>query len=141
MPAAFILERPARSLGMCLCGRTCGHTTLYTRCGPRTITSYSHRQLGYDYPGSICILALYMHWEFLNKTAQCKPCTEIGRNLKPVILVSKWQPLRNCSEPNQEIQLDFVGPITSEKDHDILSIACIDRFSKLATVEVFDKAH
>ena len=45
----------------------------------------------------------------------------------------------NCSEPNEEIQLDFGGPITSEKDQDIHFLACIDRFAKYPTVEVFDK--
>ena len=72
----------------------------------------------------------YMHREILKKAAQCKPCTEIGKNLKPVIPASKWQPLQNCSEPNEEFQLDNRGPITSEKDQDIHFLEYIDRFSK-----------
>ena len=83
----------------------------------------------------------YMHCEILNKAAKCKPCAEIGKNLKPVFQASKWQPLINCSEPNEKSQLDFGGPITSEKDQDILFIACIDRFSKYHTKEVFDYAN
>ena len=80
--------------------------------------------------------------EILNKAAQCRPCTYIGKNLKPVIPASKWQPLQNCSETNEEIQLDFGGPpITVERDQDIHFLACIDRFSKYPTVEVFDKAN
>ena len=35
----------------------------------------------------------YMHREILNKAAQCKPCTDIGKNLKPVVPASKWKPL------------------------------------------------
>ena len=81
-----------------------------------------------------------MHREILDKAAQCKPCTDIGKNLKPVVPASKWKPLLNCSEPNEEIQIDFGGSITNQKDQDILFLACIDRFSKYPTVEVFEKA-
>ena len=82
-----------------------------------------------------------MHREILNKAAQCKPCTDIGKNLKPVFSVSKWQPLLNCSEPNEEIQIDFGRPITNEKDQNIHFLTCFDRFSKYPTVAVFDKAN
>ena len=81
----------------------------------------------------------YMHREILDKAAQCKPCTDIGKNLKPIVPASKWKPLLNCSEPNEGIQIEFGGPITNEKDQDIHSLACIDRFSKYPRV-VFDKA-
>ena len=84
---------------------------------------------------------LYMHREIFNIAAQCKPCTDIGKNLKPVVSESKRQPLLNCSEPNEEIKIDFGGHITNEKGQDILFLACIDRFSKYPTVEVFDKAN
>ena len=49
--------------------------------------------------------------------------------------------LLNCSEPNEEIQIDFGGPITNEKDQDIHFLACLDLFSKYPTVEVIDKAN
>ena len=47
----------------------------------------------------------------------------------------------NCSEPNEEIQINFGGPITNEKDQDIHFLACTDRFSKYPTVEKFEKAN
>ena len=80
-----------------------------------------------------------MHGEILHKIALCKPCTDIGKNLKPVVSASKWQPLLNCSESNEKIQIDFGCPITNEKDQEIHFLECIDRFSKYPTVEVFDK--
>ena len=82
-----------------------------------------------------------MDRENLNEATQYKPCTEIGKNLKPVIPALKRQPLISCSEPNDEIQLDIVGPIKSEKDLDIHFLASIDRFSKYPTEEIFDKAN
>ena len=47
----------------------------------------------------------------------------------------------NCSEPNEEIQINFGGPIKNEKDQDIYFLPCIDHFSKFPTVEVLDKAN
>ena len=100
------------------------------------------------HPGSWGMIALgqyafwpYLHREILNKASQCKPCSDIGRNLKPIVPASKWKPLLNCSEHNEEIQIDFGGPITNEKDQDIHFLASIDRFLKCPTVEVFEKAN
>ena len=62
-------------------------------------------------------------------------------NLKPVVPASKWKPLQICTEPNEEIQIDFGGPIANEKDQDIYFLAFIDRFSKIPTLEVFEKAN
>ena len=82
-----------------------------------------------------------MHSEIPNKASQCKTCTDIDRNPKPVVPALNWHSLLNCSEPNQEIQIGFGGPIIKEKDQDIHFLVCIDRFSKYPTVELFDKAN
>ena len=58
----------------------------------------------------------YMHREILAKTSDCVQCTDIGKNLKTVIPKSKWHPHKLCQEPNEEIQIDFGGPILNEKD-------------------------
>ena len=83
----------------------------------------------------------YMHREILNKAAQCKPCFDIGKIKKTVALASKRQSPLSRSELNEKIQIDFGGPITNEKDQYKHFLACIDRFSKYPTVEVFDKAN
>ena len=83
----------------------------------------------------------YMHREVLNKAAQCKPCTDIGKNLKPVVPASKWKPLLNCSEPNEETQIDFGGRITFENNQNVHFLACIDHFAKYPTVELLDRAN
>ena len=128
---------------MCLRCRTCGNSKLNTGCSTWVSPPHTPRQLGYDYPRTICFRERFsrMHREILNKSAQCKPSTEIRKNLKPVAPSSNWKPLLNCSEPNEEIQLDFGCPITSEKDQDIHFIACFDRFSKYPRVEVLEKAN
>ena len=115
---------------------------------PHSIQDAVLESLHLTHPGSWGMITLgqyafwpYIHREILNKAAQCKPCTDIGKNLKPVFPASKWNPLLKCSEPNDEIQIGFGGPITNEKDQDIHFLACIDRFSKYPTVEVIDKAN
>ena len=56
-----------------------------------------------------------IHRDILAKTSECKACTEIGKNLKSVISHRKWAPLPKCIEPNDELQIDFGGPILNEK--------------------------
>ena len=58
----------------------------------------------------------YMHREILAKTSDCVPFTDIGKNLKPIIPKSKWYPHKACQE---EIQIDFGGPILNDQDKDI----------------------
>ena len=115
---------------------------------PHSIQDAVLESLHLTQPGSwgMIILGQYAFWpymnrEILNKAAQCKPFTDIGKNLKTIAPPSKWKPLLNCSEHNEEIQIDFGGPITNENDQDIHFLACVDRFSKYLTVEVFDKAN
>ena len=83
----------------------------------------------------------YMHRDIATKTAKCNPCVKIGKKLKPIIPANKWAPLNLCKIPNEEIQIDFGGPIYNEKNQKIYFLACIDRFSKFPTAEVFDRAN
>ena len=82
-----------------------------------------------------------MHIEILAKTSDSVQCTEIGKNLKPVIPKSKLHPHKLCHEPNEEYQIDFGCPILNEKDKEIFLLTCIERYSKYPTAEIFDKAN
>ena len=75
-----------------------------------------------------------MHREILAKTSDCVPCTDIGKNLKPIIPKSKWYPHKACQGPNEEIQIDFAGPILSDQNKYVYFLTCIDRYSKYPTV-------
>ena len=59
--------------------------------------------------------------------------------MKSVIPANKWAPLKLCEVPNEEIQIDFGGPIYNEKNQEIYFLACIDLFSKFPTAEVFER--
>ena len=52
----------------------------------------------------------------------------------------KWTPLPKCSEPNDEIQLDFGGPILNEKGIEQYFLTSIDRYSKYPTAEIVNNA-
>ena len=115
---------------------------------PNSIKEAVVELLHMTHPGSWGMISLsqyawwpYMHREILAKASDCVPCTDIGKNLKPIIPKSKWYPHKACQEPNEEIQIDFGGPITNEKDKDIYFLACIDRYSKYPTVRMFEKAN
>ena len=59
---------------------------------------------------------------------RCKPCTKIGKNLKPVITKTSHAKLKTLTETNQEIQLDFTGLIT-DNNKDTYILVSIDRYS------------
>ena len=68
-------------------------------------------------------------------------CTVIGKNLKSVIPAKQFNPHIPCVEPNQEIQIDFGGPIFDDKGNEVYFLATIDRFSKKPTACIYDKAN
>ena len=65
---------------------------------------------------------------------------EIGKNLKSVISHRKWAPLPKCIAPNDEIQIDFGGPILNDKGIEQYFIKSIDRYSKYPTAEIVNNA-
>ena len=89
---------------------------------PKAIKDRVLEDIHSTHPGSFALLSLaqniwwpYIHRDILAKASECKACTEIGKNLKSGILHRKWAPLPKCTEPNDEIQIDFGGPILNEK--------------------------
>ena len=82
----------------------------------------------------------YIHRELIVTATECKPCTVIGKNLKSVIPAKQFNPHIPCVEPNQEIQIDFGGPIFDEKGNEVYFLGAIDHFSKYPTAYIYDKA-
>ena len=114
---------------------------------PKAIKDAVLEDIHSTHPGSFAMLSLaqniwwpYIHRDILAKASECKACTEIGKNLKSVISHRKWAPLPKCSEPNDEIQIDFGGPILNEKGIEQYFITSIDRYSKYPTAEKVNNA-
>ena len=100
------------------------------------------------HPGSwgMTELANRLWWPFINrdlinKAKTCRPFTEFGKNLKSIIPKSKWSPMKQCVEPNEEIQIDFGGPIVDGQGREIYFLACIDRFSKFPSLKLYNNAN
>ena len=134
------MVRPSRQVWLCVRGWTSSNTQLNSGGSNRVSASDRSRKLAQDNLGQYAFWP-YMHRDTLNKAAKFKSCTDIGKNLKPIIPLSKWNLHVNCSEPNKKIQIDLGGPITSEKDQDKHFLAFIDRFSKYPIVEVYEKTN
>ena len=83
----------------------------------------------------------FINRDLINKSKTCRPCTEFGKNLKSILRKSDWTPLPPSSEPNEEIQLDFVGPIFDGQGREVYFLACIDRFSKFPTLKLVSNAN
>ena len=83
----------------------------------------------------------YKHCDIVTKTAKCNRCVKIGKNLKSLTPTSKWALIKICKVPNEVTQIYLGGPIYNEKNQEVSFLACIDRFSKFPTADVFDRAN
>ena len=71
----------------------------------------------------------YNHCNIPAKAGECKVCTDIVIDLKQVIPHFNWSSPINCTEPNEEIQIDFGGLIPNEKRKEQYFLASVDRYS------------
>ena len=74
-----------------------------------------------------------MHREIKQKVQNSPSCRSAGKNLKTQIPHTEKKRLEILNELNQEIQLDFVGPIKSKALGDVYILVKVDRFSKWPT--------
>ena len=115
---------------------------------PNTLKDALVEDLLASHPGSWGMICMAQHcwWSYMNRdllvrAIECKSCIAIGKILKSIIPAKQFQAHKPCIVPNQEIQIDFAGPINNEKDHEIYILICIDRFSKYPSAEIFDNAN
>ena len=83
-----------------------------------------------DHPGKSGMIHLTnliwfrrIHREFIRLTQNCPHCIKIVKNLESIISKNVTSQLPPLNEPNEEIQLDFEGPIQDKnlKDSYILA--------------------
>ena len=104
-----------------------------------TIINTLHR----THPGQVGMIRLanliwfpHIHRTVKLRTENCKQCTDQGKNLKPLIPKSDLGKLPKLDEPNQEVQLDFAGPIPNESNKDTYILVAVDRFSRFPSAVV-----
>ena len=74
--------------------------------------------------------------EIQEKAETCPSCRAAGKNIITQISSTEKNKLEILTEPNQEIQLDFAGPIKSKTRGDVYILVAVDRFSKWPTALV-----
>ena len=91
------------------------------------------------HPGQVGMIRLanliwfpQIHRTIALRAGNCKQCLDQGKNLKPIITKSELGTLPKLSEPNEELQLDFAGPIvdTKNNNNEHYILAAVDRFSR-----------
>ena len=94
-----------------------------------------------SHPGQAAMMnaSEYIWWPFLNRQIvnvceKCPECTLFGKNIKTLTTYNSAKPLPPLSAPNQEVQLDFAGPLIDDKKGKIHILVAIDRFSKYPLV-------
>ena len=80
------------------------------------------------------LAARHFWWPRLTEAIQeqcesCLSCKMSGKNIKPNILSTETKSLPPLNNPNEEIQLDFIGPIT-ERNRRFYILLFMDRYSK-----------
>ena len=80
----------------------------------------------------------HIHSEIVTKAQACKSCTDKGKNLKHLVPKSQLGSLPPIIEPNQEIQMDFAGPIPfKENTQNNYIQVTVDRLSRYPHAETF----
>ena len=59
-----------------------------------------------------------------------------GKNLKVLLGTNKTEKLPILTEPNEEVDLDFAGPLDKSWGNAKYLLLCIDRFSKFPSAKV-----
>ena len=80
------------------------------------------KRINRGHPGQEAMLgaAQYMWWPHMNKdivnlAEECRSCTRYGKNVKYLISKNTSKPLPLLTQPGQEVQLDYAGPIENQK--------------------------
>ena len=113
---------------------------------PNKLKGMAHETIHNKHPGQAGMLALaqliwypHIHSDIVAQAQACRHCTEKGKNLKPLIPNTQVGNLPPLSEPNEEVQMDFAGPIPF-KDNALSNyiLVTVDRLSRYPHAEVFN---
>ena len=77
-----------------------------------------------------------IYQEIREKAENSSSCRASGKNLVTQLPSTEKNKLEILSEPNQEIQLDFAGPIKSKTRGNVYILVAVDRFSKWPTAQI-----
>ena len=81
----------------------------------------------------------FFNRDLLNRVRLGKACTEFGKNSNPNAPANKFKLLTPCVESDEEIQINFAGPIFDGQSKERYILLCIDRFSKYPSAKIVKK--
>ena len=82
------------------------------------------------------VLYPYLHRDLIATAQNCKECRQKGKNLKLIPGKQQFTALDAVVEPNDEIQLDFAGPLPDENKKEVYILVDVDQFSRFPTAKV-----
>ena len=68
--------------------------------------------------------------DIVNLCKNCRECTKLDENLKPMSPFKMYKSLTPLNAPNEELQLDHAGPLSNGAGNQVCFLLAIDRFSK-----------
>ena len=102
-------------------------------CLQRAVLSRLQR----SHPGQEAMVdtAQYLWWprihrDIVNLCKNCRECTKFGKNLKPMSPFEMNKPLPLLNAHNEELQLDYAGPLSDGTGNQVYILIAIDRSSK-----------
>ena len=78
-----------------------------------------------------------IHRDVTTKAQSCGDCIKKGKNLKPLITKNSLGTLPKLTEPNEEFQLDFAGPIPFREQKQNYILVSLDRLTRFPHAQVF----
>ena len=111
---------------------------------PACLRSTMLNRLHEAHPGQFAMKSLatqYIWWPKIYREIQvygenCIECVKAGKNLKPLINHNTLGKLPTVKEPNQEMELDFAGPLPLVWGTKKYILVCVDRFSKFPSAQI-----
>ena len=67
---------------------------------------------------------------------KCRHCTKQGKNLNTILGKEQSFQMEPVVEPNEEVQIDFAGPLPDELSRDAYILVAIDKWSKFPTAKI-----
>ena len=112
---------------------------------PKSLKQLVLDAIHHKHPEQVGMLALaklvwwpHIHSEIVAKAQACRSCMDKGKKLKPLISKSQLGSLPPLTEPSQEIQMDFAGPIPfKESTQNNYILVTVDRLSRYPHAETF----
>ena len=110
---------------------------------PFTLRHAVLKTLHESHPGQFGMkyLAQYIWWPHINRQIyfhgiNCTQCTQTGKNIKSIIPSTRISELPALFEPDEELNLDFAGPLDNTWGNNKYILLCIDRFSKFPSTKI-----